>query len=160
MKERDMQGQGVKNRSMKGQSMKDLEMKRRFGWLSRKMAVRSLICVAGGILFYLAAELSGASQEGVESGILKRNRQGGGDLGYEFLVDGLEEQEVLASVLVPEQKLSKEQLKASLPKIMETLCGEITGENPSLLEVRSDLEFPAELPEYGLSLSWESRSRN
>ena len=43
MKERDMQGQGVKNRSMKGQSMKDLEMKRRFGWLSRKMAVRSLI---------------------------------------------------------------------------------------------------------------------
>ena len=30
MKERDMQGQGVKNRSMKGQSMKDLEMKRRF----------------------------------------------------------------------------------------------------------------------------------
>ena len=157
MKERDMQGQGVKNRSMKGQSMKDLEMKRRFGWLSRKMAVRSLICVAGGILFYFAAELSGASQEGVESGILKRNRQGGGDLGYEFLVDGLEEQEVLASVLVPEQKLSKEQLKASLPKIMETLCREIKGENPSLLEVRSDLEFPAELPEYGLSLSWESQ---
>ena len=86
---------------MKDRVMKDRDMKRRFGWLSRKMAVRSLICVAGGILFYLAAELSGASQEGVESGILKRNRQGGGDLGYEFLVDGLEEQEVLASVLVP-----------------------------------------------------------
>ena len=61
---------------------------------------------------------------------LKRNRQGGGDLGYEFLVDGLEEQEVLASVLVPEQKLSKEQLEASLPKIMETLCGGNKGREP------------------------------
>ena len=119
---------------------------------------RSAVCVAAGVFFYIAAQLSGTGQTGAAEGVLKRNPAGLGDMEYTFFVDGLETSAVPVQIFVPEQKLSQEQLERRLPEIMEVLCDEIKGENPSLLEIRSDLILVEELPAYGLSVRWESEA--
>lgn len=119
---------------------------------------RSAVCVAVGVFFYLAAQISGTGQTGAAEGVLKRNPAGSGDMKYAFLVDGLETSAVPVQISVPEQKLSQEQLERRLPEIMEALCDEIKGENPSLQEIQSDLMLAEELPAYGLSIRWESEA--
>lgn len=116
-----------------------------------------VLCVGAGILLYLLAEFSSqAGGQGPENGILKRRPAGQGEEVYQLLIDGLGEEETLVTVEVPEQKLSDGQLEEILPQAAELLCERIKGENESLGAVSHDLEFCTGLPEYGLSVSWES----
>lgn len=115
-----------------------------------------IACAGAGIVFFLLAEISDMQGDGVEKGVLHRNPCGQGEAVYEFYVDGLGRERIEAMVTVPEQKMSEEEFRESVPEAAGLLCSRILGKNPSLAEVREDLELVRELPEYGLSVSWES----
>ena len=119
--------------------------------------IPALLCVVSGIVFYLLAKVSDNLGNTVEKGQLFRNPCGKGDAVYEFYVDGLDdtgEMEIIISV--PEQKMTKEAFVLQIPEVVSALCREILGENPSLEEVRSDLNLVRELPEFGVAVRWES----
>lgn len=114
-----------------------------------------LLCLGAGAVFYLAAEaVSGDSS--LENGVIKRNPCGQGDAEYHFYVDGLEEKPVAIDISLPEQKLTKEQGEEILPHAVELLCERSRGENPSFSQVQTDLDLQREIPEYGITVSWES----
>lgn len=123
---------------------------------TRKQNVQYGICIGTGIFLFLAAELAGLGEKNVENGILYRNACGQGDAVYEFYVDGLDERRIEASVIVPERRLTEKEFHECIPAAAELLCFRILGENSSLQEVRDDLELVRSVPEYGVSVSWES----
>jgi len=114
------------------------------------------LCAGAGIVLFFLAELVDLQEETVENGILRRNPCGKGDAVYEFYVDGLEEGQFEAFLTVPDQKLKTEEFHERVPEMTETLCSQILGDNLSLSEVRDDLNLVKEIPEYGVSVSWES----
>lgn len=125
----------------------------------RKIGKRNMrygLCIGAGIFLFLAAEAAGLGEETVENGVLRRKPCGQGDTVYEFYVDGLEESRVEAFVTVPEQRLTEKEFHECIPAAAELLCSRILGENLSLREVRCDLELVRAVPEYGISVSWES----
>lgn len=115
-----------------------------------------LLCIGCGFLFFAAAELADTQGSFVENGQLKRSSCGQGELTYEFYVEGLEEEAVKTSISVPEQQLSQEQFDACVPKVLEILQSQMIGENPSLQEVRKNLNLETIVPEYGMEVSWSS----
>lgn len=115
-----------------------------------------ILCAAAGILAFLAAEAFGIGEKFPAGGELIRNDAGKGEAVYEFYVDGLEEESVLVALTVPERQLTVGQFRKAVPRAAEWLCTRILSENPSLSEVCSDLDLVREIPEYGLSVSWES----
>lgn len=121
---------------------------------------KHVFCLAAGGIFYLAAELAAGTDGGLiqnENGyFLARNPCGQGDTEYSLYVEGLKTDPVEIEITVGEQKLNREQGKQILNTAAGLLCERILGENTSLSEVRSDLMLPGELPEYGLTLTWES----
>lgn len=117
-----------------------------------------VLCVCAGIFLFLCAELADSRSSSVEKGMLYRNPCGKGDAVYEFYVDGLGENKEKMSLTVPEQQMSKEQFSSCVPEIVELLCERMAGENVSLGEVRTDLDLETELPEYGVTVSWQSRT--
>ncbi len=117
----------------------------------------ALMCVGAGVGLFFAAEFADQSGVSVGNGRLLRNPCGKGEAVYEFYVDGLEsDSEVAVTVLVPEQRMTEEEFSDQIPRITEVLCESILGENESLKDVRSDLKFVDEVPEYGVTVSWES----
>ncbi len=121
-----------------------------------KRTGKHALCVAAGILMFSVAEFADAGGSGLRDGNLERNPAGGGERVCELFVSGVGGEEIPVTLTVPERKLTEEQLDAALPEIMELLCRRIRGKNGSLREVRHDLELARELPEYGLSVRWES----
>lgn len=134
-----------------------------------------LLCIGGGILLFLVAEMADGLNEDVENGVLFRNSCGKGDTVYEFYVDGLEagdgaesaefvdrgewmeqESQKLMRIQVPERKLSETEFAECLPEMIEQLCTEMLDGNVSLQEVRSDLNLVKELPDYGVTVEWMS----
>ena len=117
-----------------------------------------VLCVCAGVFLFLCAELADSRNSSVEKGMLYRNPCGKGDAVYEFYVDGLGEEKEKMSLTVPEQQMSEEQFSNCVPEIVELLCERMAGENVSLGEVRTDLDLETELPEYGVTVSWQSRT--
>ena len=118
--------------------------------------MKYVLCIIAGFTFFLLAEIMDGSRAVSRDGTLRRNEWGQGDAVYEFYVDGLEEGRLEARVTVPEQKLSEQEFEQRIPEIADILCVRILGENSSLTEVRTDLELMGEIPEYGVTVSWES----
>lgn len=113
------------------------------------------LCIVGGMVCYLLTEVLGQETDSVENGVLYRNPCGQGDAYYEISVDGLEES-FSVEISVPEQILSEDEFRASVPEMTEVLLSRIVGENPSLQEVCTNLELVREIPEYGVDVSWQS----
>ena len=121
------------------------------------MRIRALICVMAGILLYLLAEMVDSADTSVENGLLLRNSCGKGEQIYTFSVDGLKNgAETDVVITVPEQRMTREEFLLRIPEMAEVLCERILGENPSLYEVRTDLNLIKELPEYGAAVIWDS----
>ncbi|MCM1307073.1 MAG: hypothetical protein NC223_00575 [Butyrivibrio sp.] len=57
-------------------------------------------------------------------------------------------------VPISAQKPDDSKLQAAFDSAFEYICEKMTGENPSLNEVRSNLVFPATVPEYGMSVDY------
>lgn len=122
-----------------------------------KKAGKYIACMMAGAGLYILMEFSSQSG-GVDSYRLERNSWGEGDAVYPLEVYSLEEDAVFVELSVPEQKLSKEEGISVLGQVTELLYARILGENPSLEEVRENLNLVGEIEEYGLSVSWTSEN--
>ena len=141
---------GKKDFGYHGMSMKNAKI---YEWTGHYG--KYVLCVLGGAVFYLMAEVLGQDVNSVENGMLQRNACGQGEAGYELVVDGLGKPfQVYLSV--PEQELSEEVFRSSVSEMAEVLMMRIVGENLSLQEVCTDLELMREIPEYGVDVSWQS----
>ena len=141
---------GKKDFGYHGMSMKNAKI---YEWTGHYG--KYVLCVLGGAVFYLMAEVLGQDVNSVENGMLQRNACGQGEAGYELVVDGLEKP-FHVYLSVPELELSEEAFRSAVPEIAELLMMRIVGENPSLQEVCTDLELMREIPEYGVDVSWQS----
>ena len=86
--------------------------------------------------------------------ILQRNRHGQGESSQQLrAIVGDQEEEL--SVEVSEQSYTEEELDTVFQEASEILEDLILGENTTMDEVRSDLNLIQEIPDTGISVSWE-----
>lgn len=121
-----------------------------------KRCVKYAVCLLTGLALYLAAEaVSGAGRE-LEDRTLSKKEWGQGEARYSLWVEGEGTEGFRMEVAVPEKKMSGVQGEELLEDMLTLLCDRIRGNNESLMEVREDLELTEELPEYGVTVSWNS----
>ncbi len=115
-------------------------------------------CVGGSILLYLALTLSGGTEGPVTpEGTILREGYGGEEQQYELLVEGLSESgEVPVTVRVGARSYSREEAEQTFWRLMDGMEEQIRGNNPSLMEVRQDLELPSAFPQDGVRARWSS----
>lgn len=87
--------------------------------------------------------------------ILKRNSHGKGERNSTLnaYINGKEES---VDITVSEEMYREEEIRKIFEESGKVLENLILGENKSLEEVRTDLNFPDEIPDTGISVSWES----
>lgn len=115
------------------------------------IAAASVLCFAGVFLWDNLRQIE-TNETGQK--ILQRNPQGQGDSSAQLRAS-IGENEEEFSVTVSEQEYTEEELDAVFQEASEDLEKLILGENESLDEVRDDLELISEIPETGISVSWE-----
>lgn len=119
-------------------------------------------CVAAGFLLYALIEIS--SVMGVNGGLngagLKRAAPGQGETTYELQITGLDKDEenkkIPVKIPVREKRYTKEEAKKIFEKIKPQLETQMLGENPSLLEIRKNLNLKSSLNNYGIRIYWET----
>lgn len=137
-----------------------MERKKERSAEQKKISVRSSWIVpsalaAGSVILYaLSAWMPGKQPDWLTDGRIARDGYGGEEKSYEVLVEGLEEVPVPLTVTVGARAYTKEQAQEIFWKVMDQMEEKIRGENPSLLEIRSDLTLPRELEETGVRLRW------
>lgn len=115
------------------------------------IAAASVLCFAGVFLWDNLRQIE-TNETGQK--ILQRNPHGEGDSSAQLRAS-IGENEEEFSVTVSEQEYTEEELDAVFQEASEDLEKLILGENESLDEVRDDLELISEIPETGISVSWE-----
>lgn len=115
------------------------------------IAAASVLCFAGVFLWDNLRQIE-TNETGQK--ILQRNPHGQGDSSAQLRASIGEDEEEF-SVTVSEQEYTEEELDAVFQEASEDLEKMILGENESLDEVRDDLELISEIPETGISVSWE-----
>lgn len=115
------------------------------------IAAASVLCFAGVFLWDNLRQIE-TNETGQK--ILQRNPHGQGDSSAQLRAS-IGENEEEFSVTVSEQEYTGEELDAVFQEASEDLEKLILGENESLDEVRDDLELISEIPETGISVSWE-----
>ncbi len=115
----------------------------------------SLLMVAGSAALYAALRLVPGGQ-GIlsEDGKILREGYGGENREYQVFVKGLEEEAVPLIVPVGARIYTREEAQKAFSRIMENIAEQIRGDNPSLMEVRSDLALPSQIQEAGVRLRW------
>lgn len=118
---------------------------------------KQIFCIGLGLLLGLASEVSARMDQPLKEGyILKRKAWGQGESDYELVVDGLRETPVVVGVDLGERVYTREEAHQVYETILEELPGYVLGENPSLQEVRRDLNLITNVSSYGVRLRWES----
>lgn len=115
------------------------------------IAAISVLCFTGVFLWDNLRQIE-TNETGQK--ILQRNPHGQGDSSAQLRAS-IGENEEEFSVTVSEQEYTEEELDAVFQEASEDLEKLILGENESLDEVRDDLELISEIPETGISVSWE-----
>ena len=115
------------------------------------IAAVSVLCFTGVFLWDNLRQIE-TNETGQK--ILQRNPHGKGDSSAQLRAS-IGENEEEFSVTVSEQEYTEEELDAVFQEASEDLEKLILGENESLDEVRDDLELISEIPETGISVSWE-----
>lgn len=91
----------------------------------------------------------------VDGNKLERPSLGMGETEYEITVSGVGDETQQVTITVGEQQPGEEQMNAVFASALEEVKQEVLGENVSLEEVRSDLNFFS-ITDKGIRLSWES----
>ena len=109
-------------------------------------------CVLAGFLLYGAARAAGLDREGTS--VLERSPHGEGETVYQVAVDGLLPQETEISVAVGERAYTDEEAEEIFDRIWGEMPSRILGENPSLDQVRTDLNLISRRDDYGVTVDW------
>ena len=109
-------------------------------------------CVLAGFLLYGVAMAAGLDREG--TAVLERSPHGEGETVYQVAVDGLLPQETEISVAVGERAYTDEEAEEIFDRIWEEMPSRILGENPSLDQVRTDLNLISRRDDYGVTVDW------
>lgn len=131
------------------------------GWkrLGKAWRVRicQMVCVMGGLALYLGLSWSDRRQQELTQGrYLERPAHGSGEAVYRLLVEGLEDGEVSAEVAVGERQYTQEQAEEVFERLLDGLPEQVRRGNPSLREVREDLDLPTWMEVEGVRLAWSS----
>lgn len=108
------------------------------------------------ILYTLLTCTAKPGNEVSSAGQIERAPHGGAEKEYEVLVEGLEETEIPIVVKVEPRAYSEKEAQDIFYTIMDQMEQRIQGENPSLLEVSTDLKLPTRMEELGIKLRWHS----
>lgn len=118
---------------------------------------RQIMCIVLGISFFFAGMYVDKGNSILKDGhLLARNSYGEGDREQEVKVGGLENEEVPMVLTLKERQYSKEEAESVFSKAGESLGEVILKGNESLDCVQTDLNLITRLPEYGISVRWES----
>lgn len=118
---------------------------------------KQIACLAGGILLCLLAQWNGQRGEMGRDGSVLRNSYGEGEKVCQLEVLGLEEEPYSVTLTLEELEYQEEEAEALFQKIRKELPEQITGENPSLSEVRSNLNLITTFPGIeGVRMRWTS----
>lgn len=122
----------------------------------KKIGTVQVLCVAGGVvLFLLAKWFTGAG--GMEKNpYLPRNSYGQGDRSYDLEVEGLDEEVSSITVALAERQYTKKEADQVFDSIISNIGDRIRKDNPSLTEVRTDLDLITWLSEEGVKIRWSS----
>ena len=113
---------------------------------------KQILCAAVGLALAVLAQ---ALQNG-SSRLTSLERPDFEGEEQQILVEGLGEEGIPLEVQISPRQYKSEEARALYQQILEELPGRILGENASLSQVEHDLELIREIPEYGVSLKWES----
>ncbi len=126
----------------------------------KKIWMLPTICILGSFLLYGILFISGKGGDEVSAqGRIYREKWGGEAKDYPIWVEGLEEERISVTVTVGPRVYSKEEADEAFQAIMDTMEVRIRGENPSLMEVQTDLALPT-LSDEGIRLKWYSSDSN
>lgn len=114
-------------------------------------------CLAAGLVLGIGAHWTYVKGSLGENGnVLERNSYGQGQISYELVAEGILEEEIPLKLTLEERSYTREEAHQVYERILEELPQYILKENPSLNEVRSDLELVTSLEQYGVGLKWRS----
>ena len=113
---------------------------------------KQILCAAVGLALAVLAQ---ALQNG-SSRLTSLERPDFEGEEQQILVEGLGEEGIPLEVQISPRQYKPEEARALYQQILGELPGRILGENASLSQVEHDLELIREIPEYGVSLKWES----
>lgn len=120
-------------------------------------------CLAGSVLLYVVAVMTDKDTEaGRRAAMLSqdsaviRDNPGSGTRQLQVFVEGLMQDPVPLTVDIGAREYTKEEAETMFQTIMETMEARIREQNPSLMEVRTDLVLPTRLESEGIRLRWYS----
>ena len=119
-------------------------------WLAPAASVLGAV-VLYGLLVWTAQEPEAVT----EDGRIGREGYGGEEQEYQVWVEGINDQAVPVTVTVGPQVYTKQEAEAVFDRIMNDIERTIRADNPTLMEVRNNLELPSRGAE-GVSLRWYS----
>lgn len=115
------------------------------------------ICLASSIILYAVLTMTSEESGPISpDGKVLREGYGGDERQYQVLVEGLEEEEIPVTLTVGARTYTEEEAEEVFTRIMDMMEDRIRAENPSLMEVRTDLQLPSRLEEEGVRLRWYS----
>ena len=116
-----------------------------------------VICILAGLLLYFAAVWAQPAETDLKGGrYLPRSSYGGRMQHYEIEVEGLGEESVSVDVPVSGRIWLDSEVGKAYEACMQQICETLLAGNPSPAEVRTDLSLPTTVPDYGISISWNS----
>lgn len=133
--------------------MRNRPAERLGAWMGQKQ----ILCLMAGLFIGLAAQLWQHTDSALlEGNTLARGSYGQGDQTYSLIVEGLGEKEVPVEMVLSERMYTKQEAHKTYEAVMVQLPQLILGNNPSLEDVRQDLNLLTYLDSYGIRLRWES----
>ena len=122
----------------------------------KKGQLAPVACMIGSLILSAALSFANKGQSPISGeGRILREGYGGEDKEYPILIDGLEAEKVPIMVTVGAQAYTEKEADAAFTQAMELMEERIRAQNPSLMEVRSDLTLPGYWGE-GIRLRWHS----
>ena len=116
-----------------------------------------ILCILAGVILYFAAVRLQPAETDLKGGrYLPRSSYGGRTLHYEIEVEGLDDAPVPIDVPVGGRVWREEEVGKAYEACIQKVCESLLAENPSAEEVRTDVTLPTTVPDYGISISWDS----
>ncbi|MBS6952211.1 MAG: hypothetical protein KH230_03160 [Enterocloster asparagiformis] len=121
-------------------------------WLGKKQ----VCCVLAGLLLGGMAQAAAAVGTDGRAGELRRPGYGQDEVTRRVIVEGLLAEAVPVEIHMAGREYGADEIGQVYERILEELPERIRGDNPSLKEVRGDLDLITRVDEYGIRLRWES----